>query len=746
LGSFDLFLGGIGFQPGGHAEHELVTRTTSLELPITALAMLPFSLKIWGSKSLTFLHNLQRMFKLSSPFKPSGDQPQAIESLVAGIKRDQKHQVLMGVTGSGKTFTMANVIEQIQKPTLVISHNKTLAAQLYSEFTEFFPNNAVHYFVSYYDYYQPEAYIPQRDIYIEKDASINEDIDRLRLATTSSLVSRKDVIIIASVSSIYGLGSPEDYKKMMVAIKVGETIDRDKMLAKLIEIQYQRNDIAFERSRFRVRGDSVEIWPSYEEFAYRVEFWGDEIEKISVINPLTGESFDKTDQIYIYPAKHFVSSEARIQDAVKRIRFELKEQLEFFQEHGKLLEAQRLNARTRFDLEMLEQVGHCPGIENYSRHIAGREEGETPETLYNFFPDDFLLFIDESHVTVSQIRAMYAGDQSRKGTLIDHGFRLPSARDNRPMKFEEWEDRINKVVYVSATPNDYEMEKTEGEVVEQIIRPTGLLDPIVEVLPASGQVNHLLGEAKERVAAGDRVLVTVVTKRLAEDLSTFLCENGVTSKWLHSELDAFERVELLRDLRLGVFDCLVGVNLLREGLDLPEVSLVAILDADKEGFLRSETSLIQTIGRSARNVDAKVILYGDKITTAMKNAIDETARRRQIQEAYNAAHGITPFTVKKEIKSGIQADLKNRAEATAKATAESTTYITEEYINELQTEMLQAAQDLEFERAGSLRDRISHLQENIGKPLESIGPPSTGKGKKKGRRRKASKVPRPKRQ
>ncbi|QEG21885.1 excinuclease ABC subunit UvrB [Mariniblastus fucicola] len=684
------------------------------------------------------------MFKLESPFKPGGDQPQAIDSLVAGIKNGQKHQVLMGVTGSGKTFTMANVIQKIQKPTLVISHNKTLAAQLYSEFKEFFPHNAVHYFVSYYDYYQPEAYIPQRDIYIEKDASINEDIDRLRLATTSSLVSRKDVIIIASVSSIYGLGSPEDYKNMMVAIKVGESIDRDKMLGKLIEIQYQRNDIAFERSRFRVRGDSVEIWPSYEEFAYRVEFWGDEIEKISVINPLTGESFEKVDSIYIYPAKHFVSSEDRIQQAVKRIRLELKERLEFFQNAGKLLEAQRLNARTRFDLEMMEQVGHCPGIENYSRHIAGREEGQEPETLYNFFPKDFLLFIDESHVTVSQVRAMYAGDQSRKNTLIDHGFRLPSARDNRPLQFEEWENRINKVVYVSATPNDYEMEKTEGEVVEQIIRPTGLLDPIVEVLPASGQVNHLLGEAKERIAAGDRVLVTALTKRLAEDLATFFCDNGVSAKWLHSELDAFERVELLRDLRLGVYDCLIGVNLLREGLDLPEVSLVGILDADKEGFLRSETSLIQTIGRSARNVNARVILYGDKITKAMKNAIEETARRRKIQEDYNTANNITPHTVKKEIKDGIQADLKNRADATAKATAENTTYITEEYVNELRTEMLQAAEDLEFERAGSLRDRISQLQENIGKPLDSVE--SSTKGRKKKGRRKASKVPRPRKQ
>ena len=694
-----------------------------------------------------FTYPKQFMFKLKAPFEPGGDQPQAIKTLVDGIKRGQKHQVLLGVTGSGKTFTMANVIEKIQKPTLVISHNKTLAAQLYSEFKEFFPQNAVHYFVSYYDYYQPEAYIPQRDIYIEKDASINEDIDRLRLATTSSLVSRKDVIIIASVSSIYGLGSPEDYKTMMVAMKVGDSMDRDKMLGKLVEIQYQRNDIAFERSRFRVRGDSVEIWPSYEEFAYRVEFWGDEIEKISVISPLTGDAFDTTDAIFIYPAKHFVSSEQKIQDAVKRIRLELKERLEFFQNEGKLLEAQRLNARTRFDLEMLEQVGHCPGIENYSRHIAGRDEGEEPETLYNFFPKDFLLFIDESHVTVSQIRAMYAGDQSRKGTLIDHGFRLPSAKDNRPMQFDEWENRINKVVYVSATPNDYEMEKTEGEVVEQIIRPTGLLDPVVEVLPASGQVNHLLGEAKERIAAGDRVLVTALTKRLAEDLAAFFCENGVSSKWLHSELDAFERVELLRDLRLGVYDCLIGVNLLREGLDLPEVSLVGILDADKEGFLRSETSLIQTIGRSARNVNARVILYGDKMTASMKSAIEETARRRKIQEDYNTANNITPYTVNKKISAGIQQDLRDQRERTAKATAENTTYITEEYINELRTEMLQAAEDLEFERAGSLRDRISKLQDKIGQPLDSVDvSESTGKKKKGRRRRKGTKVPRPRRQ
>ena len=693
------------------------------------------------------------MFKLSSKFKPAGDQPQAIGKIVSNLKAGQKKQLLMGVTGSGKTFTMANVIQEMKKPTLVISHNKTLAAQLYSEFRDFFPHNAVHYFVSYYDYYQPEAYIPQRDIYIEKDASINEDIDRLRLATTSSLVSRKDVIIIASVSSIYGLGSPEDYRTMMVSLKVGETIDRDKMLGKFIDIQYQRNDIAFERSRFRVRGDSVEIWPSYEEFAYRIEFWGDEIEKISIINPLTGESVSGEEQIFIYPAKHFVTSEDRIQQGVRRIKKELKEQLEKFQNEGKLLEAQRLNARTRFDIEMLENVGHCPGIENYSRHLAGRAEGEEPETLYNFFPEDFLLFIDESHVTVSQIGAMYAGDRSRKETLVSHGFRLPSAMDNRPFKFEEWENRLNEVVYVSATPNDYELEQTGGEMVEQIIRPTGLLDPIVDVVPASGQVAHLLGEIKLRIADGDRVLVTALTKRLAEDLSAYLCDNGVACKWMHSELDAFERVEHLRDLRMGKFDVLVGVNLLREGLDLPEVSLVAILDADKQGFLRSETSLIQTIGRSARNVNARVILYGDKVTAAMKNAMQETDRRRGLQMAYNEKHGITPKTIIKPIGTDIAQTIRSRKEATdAVAHNDKTVYITEELIEELQTEMLKAAEDLEFERAGILRDRIGQLKNAMGEPLDSVDSKSSSggkKGKRRGRKaskRRGSKVPRPRKQ
>ena len=687
----------------------------------------------------------KRTFDLQAPFEPAGDQPKAIETLVDGLNRAKRDQVLMGVTGSGKTFTMANVIQKYQLPTLVISHNKTLAAQLYSEFKDFFPNNAVHYFVSYYDYYQPEAYIPQRDIYIEKDASINDEIDRLRLATTSSLVSRNDVIIIASVSSIYGLGSPTDYKKMMVALAKGHEIDRDQMLAQLVDIQYERNDIAFERGKFRVRGDVIEIWPAYEEYGYRIELWGDEIEQLSIIHPVSGDTISTHDRLFVYPAKHFVTSEERIEQAVLLIKKELDEQLTKFRKEGKLLEAQRLSARTRFDIEMLEQVGHCPGIENYSRPLAGRSEGEPPETLYNFFPDEYLLFIDESHVTVPQIRAMYAGDRSRKTTLVEHGFRLPSALDNRPMKFEEWNERIHRVVYVSATPGDYELEQTGGELVEQVIRPTGLLDPVIEVVPASGQVAHLLEQIKERRAKGDRVLITALTKRLAEDLSAYLSEQGIACKWLHSELDAFERVELLRDLRQGRFEALVGVNLLREGLDLPEVSLVAILDADKEGFLRSETSLIQTIGRSARNVDAKVILYADKMTDSMKAAIEETERRRQLQQEYNDAHGITPQTIKKHIRAGIESDLEAHRQANEiVGQTEETQYITQEYINELEKEMLAAAESLEFERAAAIRDRINQMKDSIGQPISSFKPEKEDKSRKGRRGRRGSKVPRPK--
>ncbi|MEE2640529.1 MAG: excinuclease ABC subunit UvrB [Planctomycetota bacterium] len=691
------------------------------------------------------MSSLPGEFRLDAPFEPAGDQPQAIKSLVQGFG-NQPRQVLMGVTGSGKTFTMANVIQQLQKPALVISHNKTLAAQLYSEFKEFFPHNSVHYFVSYYDYYQPEAYIPNRDIYIEKDASINEEIDRLRLATTSSLVSRKDVVIVASVSSIYGLGSPEDYKSMMVALEKGQTIDRDEMLSRLIDIQYERNDIGFERSKMRVRGDCVEIWPAYEEFAYRIELWGDEVDQLSYINPTSGEVISQQERLFIYPAKHFVTPETRIQSAIGLIKEELAERLEELREAGKLLEAQRLNARTRFDIEMLQEVGHCPGIENYSRPLSGRREGETPSTLYDFFPDDFLLFIDESHVTVPQVRAMYAGDRSRKMTLVEHGFRLPSALDNRPLMFEEWEKKTGKVVFVSATPGDYELEKSGGEIVEQIIRPTGLLDPEIEVIPARGQVSHLLDEINERKKTGERVLVTTLTKRLAEDLSAYLCENGVRCQWLHSELDAFERMELLTDLRKGVHECIVGVNLLREGLDLPEVSLVAILDADKEGFLRSETSLIQTIGRSARNVNAKVILYADKVTEAMRAAIDETNRRRTIQENYNREHGITPESVKKRISEGIEAAAAAHREATESVRkANATEVVTAEYIAEMEAEMVVAAENLEFERAAALRDRISQLHDKIGEPLEDVQIESRkGRGKKGKRRKKPVKVPRPK--
>lgn len=687
-------------------------------------------------------------FDLQAPFEPAGDQPKAIESLVQGLRSGRNQQVLLGVTGSGKTFTMANVIQQMQKPAMIISHNKTLAAQLYSEFREFFPRNAVHYFVSYYDYYQPEAYIPQRDIYIEKDASINDEIDRLRLASTSSLVSRKDVVIVASVSSIYGLGSPKDYKAMMVSIAVGQTIDRDSMLEKLIDIQYERNDVSFERGKIRVRGDVVEIWPSYEEFGYRIELWGDEVESLAIINPVSGESVTPQDQLYIYPAKHFVMPEDRIKGAVDEMKKELAERLEVLRNHGKLLEAQRLSARTRFDIEMMLETGRCPGIENYSRLLSGREPGAAPETLYDYFPDDFLLFVDESHVTVPQIRAMYAGDYSRKSTLVEHGFRLPSALDNRPMKFEEWEERVPQVIHVSATPNDYELEKANGEVVEQLIRPTGLLDPVIEISPARGQVPHLLDEIRKVTAKNQRVLVTALTKRLAEDLSAYFNEQGVKCKWLHSELDAFERVDLLRELREGSFDVLVGVNLLREGLDLPEVSLVAILDADKEGFLRSETSLIQTIGRSARNVDARVILYADKVTESMRLAIDETERRRAIQQAYNEEHGITPQTIRKAIQRGIEQEAAAHREANAAVgRSDEAVYVTEEYVMELEAEMLAAAENLEFERAASLRDKIVKLQASIGEKLSDVkldaGKPK--RGRRGGKGKTGAKVPRPKR-
>ena len=686
-------------------------------------------------------------FLLEAPYEPTGDQPDAIDALTQGILNNEREQVLKGVTGSGKTFTMANVIARVNRPTLVISHNKTLAAQLYAEFREFFPNNAVHYFVSYYDYYQPEAYIPQRDIYIEKDASINEEIDRLRLASTSSLVSRRDVIIVASVSCIYGLGSPQDYQEMMVAVRKGESVDRDEMLRKLVDIQYERNDTSFERGRFRVRGDSVEVWPSYEEFAFRIELWGDEVDQISLINPTSGETIRSEDQLFVYPAKHFVMPEERIGRAVEEIKKELAQQLEKFQDQGKLLEAQRLNARTRFDIEMLMEVGYCPGVENYSRPLSGRPPGSVPDTLFSFFPDDFLLFIDESHVTIPQIRAMYAGDRSRKTTLVEHGFRLPCALDNRPLKFEEWDKKINQVIYVSATPADYELDRTDGEIVEQVIRPTGLLDPVIDVIPARGQVPHLLEQIRERAAEGERVLVTALTKRLAENLAEYLSQHEVRCKWLHSELDAFERVALLRDLREGKFDALVGVNLLREGLDLPEVSLVAILDADKEGFLRSETSLIQTIGRSARNVNAKVILYADKVTESMQKAIDETARRRKIQQIYNENHGITPETIRKNIRSGIEAEASAHREANAAVGRDDEAeYITEEYIAELEKEMLSAADQLDFERAASIRDRISQMKESIGKKVSEVEVKPASKGRRrKGARKVGGRIPKPKR-
>jgi excinuclease ABC subunit B len=690
------------------------------------------------------------VFQLEAPFKPAGDQPQAIEALIKGLRAGREHQVLMGVTGSGKTFTMANVIQAIERPTLVMSHNKTLAAQLYSEFKDFFPHNAVHYFVSYYDYYQPEAYIPQRDIYIEKDAAINQEIDRLRLAATSALVSRRDVVVVASVSSIYGLGSPEDYRSMMVGLQVGQNVDRDEVLSRLVDIQYERNDIEFVRGKFRVRGDCVEVWPSYEEFAYRVEFWGDEVEQLSAIHPTSGEVLDRREQMYIYPTKHFVLPDERIASAVDEIRAELEERLELFRSQGKLLEAQRLSARTRFDIEMIQEMGYCPGIENYSRPLSGRPPGSPPDTLFSFFPDDFLLIVDESHVTVPQVRGMFHGDHNRKVTLVEHGFRLPSALDNRPLKFDEWEQRIHQVVYVSATPGPYELEKAGGEVVEQVIRPTGLLDPVIEVASARGQVPHLMEQIRQRAAVGQRVLVTALTKRLAEDLAAYFSKQDIRCKWLHSELDAFERVELLRDLREGQFDVLVGVNLLREGLDLPEVSMVAILDADKEGFLRSETSLVQTIGRSARHVDAKVILYADTVTESMQRAIDETRRRRKIQEEYNRVHNITPETIVKAIRSGIEADAAaHQRSYAAIGHGDQAQYITEEFLAELQAEMYASAESLEFERAAALRDRIEQLRKQMGKRVDEAEVRHASRDER-GRRRSnkgaGGRIPRPKKQ
>ncbi len=649
-------------------------------------------------------------FKVISKMTPRGDQPAAIDRLTDNVRRGQKFNVLLGATGTGKTFTMANVVERVNKPTLVISHNKTLAAQLYEEFKELFPENAVEYFVSYYDYYQPEAYIPQRDIYIEKDASRNDDLDRLRLSATTSLSSRRDVLIVSSVSCIFGLGSPEQYQKMVAALRVGDAIDRDELLRKLVSLQYDRNDVNFKRGTFRVRGDTLDVYPAYEEFGYQIEFFGDQIDAIHLINPTTGDALSLVEQVFIFPAVHHVADEGTIESAAISIGKELNQRLIDLRNSGKLLEAQRLAARTKYDIEMLLEVGFCSGIENYSRHLDGRSPGDRPYTLIDYFGDDFLLVIDESHVTIPQIRAMYNGDRSRKSVLVEHGFRLPSAMDNRPLKFDEFEKMWRQVVFVSATPADYELERSGGEIVEQIIRPTGLVDPEIEVRPARGQVADLLAEIAKRTAAGERTLITTLTKRLAEDLSEYIRNEGFTCQYLHSEVDTLERVDILRELRQGKFDVLVGVNLLREGLDLPEVSLVAILDADKEGFLRSATSLIQTIGRCARNVNARVLLYGDRVTRSMKQAIDETDRRREVQIAYNTEHGITPETIRKEIRTSLADQLRARKVAREAIHVSESEFDVLELISKLEEEMYKAAEELEFEKAARLRDRIQTLR------------------------------------
>ena len=642
--------------------------------------------------------------------RPQGDQPAAIQRLADNFVAGQQHNVLLGVTGSGKTFTMAHVIEKLNKPALIISHNKTLAAQLYEEMKELFPDNAVEYFVSYYDYYQPEAYIPQRDIYIEKDSSRNDDLDRLRLSATTSLSSRRDVIIVSSVSCIFGLGSPDEYKKMVLPIRTRTTIDRDEMLKTLVNLQYERNDVNFKRGTFRVRGDTIDIYPAYEQFGYQVEMFGEEVDKIHLINPTTGDVLSSSDQAFVFPAVHYVADESTVERAIHTIKAELENRLIELRNAGKLLEAQRLAARTRYDIEMLLEVGYCSGIENYSRHLDGRLPGQKPYTLIDYFGDDYLLIIDESHVTMPQLRAMYNGDRSRKQVLVEYGFRLPSAMDNRPLKFEEFREMWKQVMFVSATPNKFELELAGGEVVEQVIRPTGLVDPMVEVRPARGQVADLLEEVRKGVAKGERSLITALTKRLSEDLSEYIKGEGFRCKYLHSEIETLDRVDILKDLRLGKFDVLVGVNLLREGLDLPEVSFVAILDADKEGFLRSATSLVQTIGRCARNVNAHVVLYADRITEAMQEAISETLRRRKIQLEYNKEHGITPQTIKKAIRSALADQLRARKVAMDAISASEDEYDRVELIGELEHEMLDAAEKMEFERAASLRDKIARLK------------------------------------
>ena len=654
-------------------------------------------------------------FELISDYQPCGDQPQAITELVEGLQRGDRHQVLLGVTGSGKTFTMANVVNQLQRPTLVLAHNKTLAAQLYGEFKELFPNNAVEYFVSYYDYYQPEAYVPSTDTFIEKDSSINEEIDKLRHSATRSLLSRRDVLIVASVSCIYGLGSPEAYYGMLVKLEEGMELDRNDLLKRLVENQYQRNDIDFHRGTFRVRGDTVEIFPAYEEkLAIRVEFFGDEIETVSEIDPLTGKLTDHIGQTAIFPASHYVATRPTLDRAIKQIQDELQERIPYFKERNMLLEAQRIEQRTMFDIEMIEEMGYCQGIENYSRYLDGRQPGEAPATLLSYLPDDALMFIDESHVSVSQVGAMYRGDRSRKETLVNFGFRMPSALDNRPLMFEEFVERQPPTIYVSATPADYEMEKTHGVFVEQVIRPTGLVDPPVEVRPAREQVDDLIEELRLTIAKGSRVLVTTLTKRMAEDLTGYLQELGIRVNYMHSDIDTMQRMEILRSLRQGEFDVLVGINLLREGLDIPEVSLVAILDADKEGFLRSTRSLIQTCGRAARNVDGRVIMYGDKITRSMQACLDETERRREKQLAYNEEHGITPQTIKKSMRS-ILDDLSAKDYVELPMVAEEEEWYGDpkqlkKEIEQLKKEMLTAAADLEFEKAAELRDRVLLLE------------------------------------